>query len=69
MVRVQLSYLEEAEDRLLSVSARIDKGRWRISQPLPPAARRGGHAYVLFTGYEPALIRGEMRSYAVSAER
>jgi hypothetical protein len=71
-VRVQLSWATGGQDRLLELDAKIRDGRWSLDEALPDAdvqdiARRGGtlHSYTLFTGYLPARMRGEMRSYEV----
>ena len=72
VVRVQLSWATGGQDRLLELDAKIRDGRWSLDEALPAAdvqdmARRGGtlHSYTLFTGYLPARMRGEMRSYEV----
>ncbi|HWC25663.1 MAG TPA: S8 family serine peptidase [Solirubrobacteraceae bacterium] len=72
VVRVQLDWSRDGRGRLHDVSARIRDGRWRLALPLPArvlddiSARDGTlHSYVLFTGYGPRRIRGEMRSFEV----
>lgn len=74
VVRVQLQYVIRAtgESVTLEFLARIANGRWTLNTQLPAAvlaaiAARCGtvHSYVLFTGYMPARMRGEMRSYQV----
>ncbi|HEV2753732.1 MAG TPA: hypothetical protein VGV36_07845, partial [Solirubrobacteraceae bacterium] len=72
VVRVQLSWSTEGQDRSVEVSARIRDGRWTFDDALPTGvaqdiARRDGtvHSYTLFTGYRPAGMRGEMRAYEV----
>ncbi len=77
VVRVQLVYDPAAgATRTLEYSARITNGRWTLRQTLPDdvrdeiAQRRGVvHSYVLFTGYRPAGMRGEMRSFQVLPPR
>lgn len=77
VVRAQLIYTTQAGDtRMHEYNARINQGRYRFNQPLPQqvqneiAARRGVvHSYLLFTGYEAARMRGEMRSYQVLGDR
>jgi hypothetical protein len=72
VVRVQLSWATGGQDRSLELPARIRDGRWTLDEALPDdavqdIARRDGtvHSYTLFTGYLPARMRGEMRSYEV----
>jgi hypothetical protein len=72
VVRVQLSWATGGQDRSLELPARIRDGRWTLDEALPASAvkdiaRRDGtvHSYTLFTGYLPARMRGEMRSYEV----
>jgi len=74
VVRVQVQYTNRAtgESFTLQRLATISNGRWNLNVELPPAvlaviAARCGtvHSYVLFTGYMPQRIRGEMRSYQV----
>ncbi|MDQ3722030.1 MAG: hypothetical protein M3376_02950, partial [Actinomycetota bacterium] len=73
VVRVQVIYDTQAgETRPLQYSAPISQGRFRLAQALPAdvlaeiANRRGVvHSYVLFTGYQAAGMRGEMRSFQV----
>ena len=72
VVRVQLDWSRGGRARSHEASARIDNGRWRLSSVLPAhvrediAARDGTlHSYVLFTGYAPRQMRGEMRSFEV----
>ena len=72
VVRVQLSWATGGQDRLLELDAPIRDGRWSLDEALPATAindiaRRSGtlHSYTLFTGYLPARMRGEMRSYQV----
>jgi hypothetical protein len=72
VVRVQLSWTTGGQDRSLELHAKIRDGRWSLDEALPASAvkdiaRRDGtvHSYTLFTGYLPANMRGEMRSYEV----
>lgn len=72
VVRVQLGWATAGQDRSLELHARIRDGRWTLDEALPGAAvkdiaRRDGtlHSNTLFTGYLPARMRGEMRSYQV----
>jgi hypothetical protein len=72
VVRVQLEYVHRGDTRTLFFNARIARGRWRLDQKLPAAtlaeiAERTGpvDAYVLFVGYAPARIGGEMYSAQV----
>ncbi len=72
VVRVQLDWSRGGRGRRHDVSVRIRNGRWRLASPLPAdvrsdiAARDGTlHSYVLFTGYGPRQVRGEMRSFEV----
>ena len=72
VVRVQLSWVTAGQDRSLELHAKIRNGRWSLDQALSAdvreaIARREGtvHSYTLFTGYLPARMRGEMRSYEV----
>jgi hypothetical protein len=74
VVRVQLEYVKRADGETVTIqrNAKISNGRWRLNSPLSSTiraqiARRCGtvHSYTLFTGYQPQLLRGEMRSYEV----
>jgi hypothetical protein len=56
--------------------ARVRRGRWSINAPLPTPLRSGlgvrsgtVHSYILFTGYLPRRMRGEMRSFQVLGDR
>ena len=71
-VRVQLEYYANGKTTTLEKYAPINNGSWRLDEPLNAneqaaiAARRGVvHSYILFTGYLPAKMRGEMQSYEV----
>jgi Domain of unknown function (DUF1929) len=72
VIRVQLQYVFAGKTRTVQLRAPIRRGRWKLSKQLSVAVlarivRRTGtlHSYTLFTGYEPAGIRGEMRSFGV----
>ena len=76
VVRVQLEYFADGRTTTLSFSARIRSGRWSLNEQLTQAvrnaiARRDGtvHSYILFTGYQAAGMRGEMRSLQVLGDR
>jgi len=72
IVRVQLEYFSGGRSTTLEKTAPIANGSWRLDALLSPAeqaaiaTRRGTvHSYVLFTGYLPAKMRGEMQAYEV----
>lgn len=72
VVRVQLEYFSGGATTTLEKFAPIADGRWTLDTQLTGAeqqaiARRRGtvHSYILFTGYLPARMRGEMQSYEV----
>ncbi len=72
VVRVQLEYFSGGVTTTLQRNATIVGGRWSLDAPLTLeqqtaiAQRRGTvHSYVLFTGYFPLKMRGEMRSWEV----
>ena len=75
VVRVQLEYVSRTtgETTTLQRNARIQpNGSWRLNSQLSRETRtqiagRCGtvHSYVLFTGYLPQRIRGEMRNFEV----
>jgi hypothetical protein len=76
-VRVQLEYVNSTDGETVTLerSATIQSGRWSLNSELSPSirtqiAQRCGtlHSYILFTGYGPRNIRGEMRSYQVAPE-
>lgn len=76
VVRVQLQYHSGAATTTLEKHATIANGRWRLDAPLTVqeqaaiAGRSGtAHSYILFTGYLPARMRGEMLSYQVLGPR
>ena len=71
-VRVQLEYYANGKTTTLEKYAPISNGSWRLDETLDAptqaaiATRRGVvHSYILFTGYLPAKMRGEMQSYEV----
>jgi hypothetical protein len=74
VVRVQLQYVRRSNGETVTLErkARIRSGRWSLNEQLSSTVRsqipgRCGtvHSYVLFTGYQPNLIRGEMHSFEV----
>lgn len=73
VVRVQLVYENAAgETETIELKAKIGKGRFSLAQPLTAAQRSGiadrlgvVHSYVLFTGYAPRDMRGEMQAFEV----
>jgi len=76
VVRVQLEYVFGGQTRTHQFLARISNGRWSLNQQLSQTirneiARRTGtvHSYTLFTGYLPARMRGEMRSFQILGAR
>jgi hypothetical protein len=74
VVRIELQFGVGAAVRTLRYSAKIERGKWALNRQLSARARaairaRAGtvHSTVLFTGYAPARMRGEMRSYQLLA--
>jgi hypothetical protein len=72
VVRLQLEYYSGGRTTTIEYRARISRSHWRVDTALPPevqsaiAARQGAvHSYILFTGYLPARMRGEMQSFQV----
>lgn len=72
LVRVQLEYFSAGTTTTLEKTATITNGAWTLDTPLTEAeqaaiAQRRGtvHSYVLYTGYLPARMRGEIQSYQV----
>lgn len=72
VVRVQIEYFTGGRTVTLEKLAPITDGRWSLDTVLTPeeqagiAARRGTvHSYVLYTGYLPKGLRGEIQSYEV----
>lgn len=77
VVRVQLEWVDKFTGQLIVVErqARIRNGRWGIRYQLPPGVIdqindrcTTVHSYVLFTGYQPRFMRGEMRAFQVMPE-
>ena len=77
VVRLQVLYEPpDGPTKTLRFAGQIRNGRYEIDLRMPPkvvseiAARRGVvHTYTLFTGYLPARVRGEMRSYQLLGAR
>jgi hypothetical protein len=72
IVRVQLQYFSGGTTTTLEFHAGIVNGVWSLNTTLTAAqqaaiAARSGtlHSYILFTGYLPQKMRGEMDSYQV----
>lgn len=72
VVRLQLVLTAAGTTRTFEYKAAISGGRFRYEQPLPAEVlrligQRSGvlQSYTLFTGYLPARMRGEMKSYQV----
>jgi hypothetical protein len=74
VVRIQLEFVNRVTGvtTTLEFNAPIDNGRYNLSVQLTAAilaqiAARCGtlHSYTLFTGFMPARIRGEMKSFQV----
>jgi hypothetical protein len=74
VVRLSLEWVDSDTGSLhvLERQAPIRTGRWGIRYQIPPGvlSRIGNrcttvHSYVLFTGYQPLFIRGEMRAFQV----
>jgi hypothetical protein len=72
IVRVQLQYFSGGTTTTLEFHAAISNGSWSLNTTLTAAqqaaiAARAGtlHSYILFTGYLPKRMRGEMDSYQV----
>ena len=72
IVRVQLQYFSGGTTTTLEFHAPISNGAWSLTTTLTAAqqaaiAARSGtlHSYILFTGYLPRKMRGEMDSYQV----
>ncbi|MDP2711199.1 MAG: fibronectin type III domain-containing protein [Solirubrobacteraceae bacterium] len=75
VVRVQLQYYSAGTTTTLEKFAPISNGTWTLNAPLTAeeqiaiTGRQGTvHSYILFTGYLPARMRGEMRSFEVLGE-
>ncbi len=76
VVRLQISYQHLCAVRIIQFRATIRDGRWSLNERLSADVRaaiagRAGpvHSYTLFTGYLPARVRGEMRSYQILGPR
>ena len=76
VVRVQIQYVTAGTTHTREFKARIDDVRWSLNEQLSATVRtaiaqRTGtlHSYTLFTGYLPARMRGEMRSFQVLPPR
>jgi hypothetical protein len=74
VVRVQLEWVDKTTGQLIVVErqARIRNGRWGVRYQLPAGVIgqinnrcTTVHSYVLFTGYQPRFMRGEMVAYQV----
>jgi len=72
VVRVQVQYFSGGQTTTLEFHAAIANGAWSLTTTLTAAqqaaiASRSGtlHSYILFTGYLPQKMRGEMDSYQV----
>jgi hypothetical protein len=74
VVRLSLEWVDSDTGSLIVVErqALIRNGRWGIRYQLPPGVISQinnrcttVHSYVLFTGYQPLFIRGEMRAFQV----
>lgn len=73
-VRVQMEWVNRADGAIITLErlGRINNGRWGVRSQLPAGvldqiANRCStvQSYVLFTGYQPRLMRGEMRAFQV----
>ena len=74
VVRVQLQFVDSVTGETITLerNAAVQGGRWSLNAQIPAdilarlLARCGAvHSYTLFTGYMPARMRGEMRSFQV----
>ena len=74
VVRLSLEWVDRNTGSLLVLErqALIRDGRWGIRYQIPPGVLSQirnrcttVHSYVLFTGYQPLFIRGEMRAFQV----
>ncbi|MEA2372041.1 MAG: hypothetical protein QOH12_2435 [Solirubrobacteraceae bacterium] len=72
IVRVQVQYYSGGQTTTLELHAPIANGTWSLTTTLTAAqqaaiASRSGtlHSYILFTGYLPRKMRGEMDSFQV----
>ncbi len=76
IVRVQLQYYSGGQTTTLEFHAPIANGSWSLTTTLTAAQQaaigsRSGtlHSYILYTGYLPQKIRGEMDSFQVLGAR
>lgn len=74
VVRLSLEWVDRTTGSLIVLErqAQIRNGRWGIRYQLPPGVISQinnrcttVHSYVLFTGYQARLMRGEMRAFQV----
>jgi hypothetical protein len=74
VVRVQLEWVNAADGSIvvLERQGQIHNGRWGVRSQLPPGViDQIGHrcstvqSYIVFTGFQPRLMNGEMRSFQV----
>jgi hypothetical protein len=74
VVRVQLEWVNAADGAIIVLERQglIHNGRWGVRSQLPPAViDQIGHrcstvqSYIVFTGFQPRLMNGEMRSFQV----
>jgi Tol biopolymer transport system component len=76
VVRLQVEYDRGGQTQVLRFRAQIRNGRWSLNETLSATDmaainQRNGtlHSYTLFTGYEQANMRGEMRSFQILGNR
>ena len=68
VVRVRLGFdRADGSAGFLHWNARIARGRWSVSRPLPGEAAHGGQLSIQFTGYERRNLRGEQTAKQVLA--
>lgn len=67
VVRIRLGYdTGDGDVEFLPYRAKIDDGKWSLTQKLPDdAAENGGQLSIQFTGYERRRMRGEQLAKAV----
>ena len=74
VVRVQLEWVNAADGAIIVLERQglIHNGRWGVRSQLPPAViDQIGHrcstvqSYIVFTGFQPLNMNGEMRSFQV----
>lgn len=69
VVRLRLSYLRaNGSVGEWAGRAKIDSGRWQLSEQLPAEAQGGGYLTMQFTGYLPRRMRGEQEAKQVLPE-